>query len=94
VRTSNPVAPPSRAIPRTAVFATPDEISVGTVVFDHAYDMPGKVRKVDGRYVELERPTGFAWRVPFLRLRRGTEREARQLEAIGRLHALRQRGRS
>ncbi|MET8830485.1 hypothetical protein ABZX40_34310 [Streptomyces sp. NPDC004610] len=75
-------------------FHTPHEIVIGMVVFDLDYDMPGRVRSLDGRWVELQRPTGFSWRVHFSRLRRGTEREARQLIALGKLQRTRERGRS
>ncbi|MEU9332361.1 hypothetical protein AB0D49_04230 [Streptomyces sp. NPDC048290] len=74
-------------------FRTPNEIVIGAVVFDRDYEMPGTVRNLDGRWVELQRPTGFIWRVNFTRLRRGTEREARQLVALAKLQRARERGR-
>ncbi|MGW7004977.1 hypothetical protein ACWGCW_19765 [Streptomyces sp. NPDC054933] len=92
MRTRNPLAAPPRYIRRPPVFASPDEIHVGMLVFDRDYDMPGKVRNVDGKFIEIERPTGYVWRQNYLRLRRATEREERQLDAIRRLHAVRQRG--
>ncbi|WP_030569332.1 hypothetical protein [Streptomyces aureocirculatus] len=75
-----------------ANFASPQELCGGMVVYDRVYQMPAVVRRVDGLYVELSRPTGMEWRVAFYRLRRATEWEHRQLVAVGRLHRQRQRG--
>lgn len=93
--------PPGKAGLRTAeaqgacpngVFASPAHIRIGAVLFDRDHDMPGRVRNVDGHVIELERPTGFTWRVHYRRLRPATEREQRQLTAIGRLHRQQQKG--
>ncbi|WP_255948834.1 hypothetical protein [Streptomyces odontomachi] len=73
------------------VFADPAAIGIGSVLYDRDRDMPGRVRNVDGQVVELERPTGCAWRVHYRRLRPATEREQRQLTALGRLHRQQQK---
>ncbi|MET8828729.1 hypothetical protein ABZX40_24350 [Streptomyces sp. NPDC004610] len=89
----NPGPVPARVSRPHPFFRTPHEIVIGMVVFDRDYDMPGRVRNLDGRWVELQRPTGFIWRVDFARLRRGTAREGRQLVALAKLQRARERGR-
>lgn len=93
MRTRNPVAAPPRSVHRTPAFATPIELTRGMVVFDRDYEMPGTVRGIDGRMIEMERPTGLVWRRDFSRLRRATEWECKQLVAVGRLQKQRQAGR-
>ncbi|MEV7286317.1 hypothetical protein AB0O01_17375 [Streptomyces sp. NPDC093252] len=87
-----PAAPTGASRPRP-FFRTPHDIVIGMVVFDLDHEMPGTVRNLDGRWVDLQRPTGLIWRVNFSRLRRGTEREARQLIALAKLQRARERGR-
>ncbi|MEV7287816.1 hypothetical protein AB0O01_25135 [Streptomyces sp. NPDC093252] len=89
----NPGPAPARAARPHPFFRTPHEIVIGTVVFDLDYEMPGTVRNLDGRWVDLQRPTGLVWRVHFTRLRRGTEREVRELVALAKLQRARERGR-
>jgi hypothetical protein len=87
-----PGAGPLRGGPQDG-FVSADDIRIGAVLYDRDHDMPGRARKViGGRFVEMERPTGFTWRVHFRRLRPATEREVRQLDALARLHRLRLRG--
>lgn len=89
---------PSRAVPAAreprpgTLFADITQVAIGATVFDRDFDMPGTVRNIRNVRVELERPTGFVWSVHFGRLRPATERERRQLAAIGRLHRTQQRG--
>ncbi|MFH8635035.1 hypothetical protein ACH4CC_35005 [Streptomyces lydicus] len=73
-------------------FASPDDIKAGSVVYDQGGAMVGMVRRVAQVTVILERPTGLIWSVPHSRLRPGTEREARQLQALAKLQRVRRRG--
>jgi len=73
-------------------FRAPAEVVAGTVVFDKDCEMPGVVDGREDRVVFLSRPTGRKWRVYWSRVRPATEWEKRQLVAVGRLHALRQKG--
>ncbi|MCX4635217.1 hypothetical protein HEP86_32840 [Streptomyces sp. RPA4-5] len=75
-----------------ASFRSPEEVTVGTVVFDRDADMVAVVRDVKGLKVDLERPTGLSWDVAYGRLRPGTECEGRQLQALAKLQRARQRG--
>ncbi|MFF9786934.1 hypothetical protein YWIDRAFT_05243 [Streptomyces sp. SceaMP-e96] len=75
-----------------APFRSPEELTVGTVVFDRDADMVAVVRKVKGLMVDLERPTGLIWGVAYVRLRPGTQREERQLQALAKLQRARKRG--
>ncbi|MFE7544434.1 hypothetical protein [Streptomyces platensis] len=45
-----------------------------------------------GLMVDLERPTGLIWGVAYARLRPGTQREERQLQALAKLQRARKRG--
>ncbi|MGK5729812.1 hypothetical protein [Streptomyces sp. URMC 124] len=88
-------AKPHRSIRRKGDrdFDSPDEITPGLVVFDPVYDMVCRVKAVDGFQVELERPTGMTpWRRYFRKIRRATSGEARQLDALAKLHEARRRG--
>ncbi|GGP96016.1 hypothetical protein [Streptomyces melanogenes] len=93
MRTRNPKAAPPRSVKHPVAFPSPDDITTGTVLFDRDYEMPGTVRGTDGPMVEMERPTGLIWRANYRRLRPATDWEHRQLVAVGKLHAVRQRGR-
>ncbi|MGY5125077.1 hypothetical protein [Streptomyces nigrescens] len=73
-------------------YTSPREVTMGTVVFDRDADMVAVVRDVKGLMVGLERPTGLAWEVAYGRLRPGTEREGRQLQALAKLQRARKRG--
>ncbi|MCF3176080.1 hypothetical protein IPZ61_22515 [Streptomyces sioyaensis] len=75
-------------------YTSPNEITIGSVVFDREADMVAVVRDVRGLVVGLERPTGLAWDVAYGRLRPGTEREGRQLQALAELQRARMRGMS
>ncbi|GAA5610261.1 hypothetical protein CP981_31565 [Streptomyces platensis] len=75
-----------------ASFRSPEEVPVGTVVFDRDADMVAVVRDVRGLMVGLERPTGLTWDVAYRRLRPGTEHEGRQLQALAALQRARLRG--
>ncbi|WP_414504221.1 hypothetical protein [Streptomyces sp. NEAU-L66] len=75
-----------------ASFRSPEEVTVGMVVFDRDADMVAVVRKVKGLMVDLERPTGLIWGVAYARLRPGTRREERQLQALAKLQRARKRG--
>ncbi len=68
------------------------EIKPGTAVYDRAYEMPARVRRVYAILVEVERPTGMTWRVLPRRLRPATAHEIGQLTALSRLHRQRLRG--
>jgi hypothetical protein len=81
-----------RAVRPKTLFTSAEEVAIGAVVFDRNYEMPATVRNINGMRIELERPTGFVWDVHFRRLRPATEREQRQLVAIGKLHRQQQRG--
>ncbi|NUS83544.1 MAG: hypothetical protein HOY75_12545 [Streptomyces sp.] len=67
-------------------------LAVGMVVYDRRYEMPGTIADFDGPMVCLIRPTGLAWRSHCASVRPATAYERRQLQAIARLHAQRQRG--
>ncbi|MBT2397943.1 hypothetical protein J7E89_18690 [Streptomyces sp. ISL-100] len=67
-------------------------MTVGRVVVDKDSEMVATVQEVDGQWVELFRPTGLNWRTRWSRIRPATEREHRQLLAIGRLHRQQRRG--
>ncbi|MFD8385232.1 hypothetical protein ACFV2X_43070 [Streptomyces sp. NPDC059679] len=67
-------------------------LAVGMVVYDSHYEMPATIADFDGPMVCLTRPTGLAWRSRCVSVRPATEYERRQLRAIARLHAQRQRG--
>ncbi|MDW6062464.1 hypothetical protein SAZ11_36100 [Streptomyces sp. FXJ1.4098] len=71
---------------------TPHSLAVGMVVYDRHYDMPGTITDFVGPFVCLTRPTGLTWRSPQASVRPATTYERRQLRAIARLHAQRQRG--
>ncbi|MER5969147.1 hypothetical protein ABT112_05275 [Streptomyces sp. NPDC002055] len=73
---------------------SPERITIGSVVFDKDADMVAVVRTVKGLMIGLERPTGLTWEVACGRLRPGTEREARQLQALAKLQRARMRGMS
>jgi hypothetical protein len=66
--------------------------AVGMVVYDRRYEMPGTIADFDGPVVCLTRPTGLERRSHCASVRPATEYERRQLQAIARLHAQRQRG--
>ncbi|GAA3292748.1 hypothetical protein GCM10020295_12860 [Streptomyces cinereospinus] len=65
---------------------------VGGIVVDKDKEMVARVDEIDGRWVEVSRPTGLSWRVNWMRLRPATEREHHQLRALGRLHQQQRRG--
>ncbi|NUS85791.1 MAG: hypothetical protein HOY75_24465 [Streptomyces sp.] len=67
-------------------------LAVGMVVYDRHYDMPATIADFDGPMVCLTRPTGLEWRSHCVSVRPATGYERRQLRAIARLHAQRQRG--
>jgi hypothetical protein len=67
-------------------------LAVGMVVYDRQYDMPATITDFDGPMVCLTRPTGLEWRSRYVSVRPATAYERRQLQAIARLHAQRQRG--
>lgn len=67
-------------------------IAVGMVVYDRCFGMPATVTGFDGPLVCLTRPTGLTWRSHCVSVRPATQYERRQLRAIARLHAQRQRG--
>ncbi|WP_076970940.1 hypothetical protein [Streptomyces sparsogenes] len=67
-------------------------LAVGMVVYDRRYEIPGTIADFDGPMVCLTRPTGLAWRSHCASVRPATQYEQRQLRAIARLHAQRQRG--
>ncbi|KAK1180384.1 hypothetical protein B7755_020890 [Streptomyces sp. NBS 14/10] len=67
-------------------------LAVGMVVYDRRYEMPGTITDFDGPMVCLTRPTGLAWRSHCASVRPATAYERRQLRALARLHAQRQRG--
>ncbi|MEV6764805.1 hypothetical protein AB0N16_30020 [Streptomyces sp. NPDC051105] len=94
MRAKNPVAKPPRSVKRKPAFSGPEAVVVGSVAFDRDYEMPGRVRLVDAPFIELDRPTGLAWRVHYRRIRPATEWEQRQLVAVGRLHRQRKKGRA
>ena len=73
-------------------YTSPKQIRVGSVVFDRDAEMVAVVRDVRGLMVDLERPTGLTWDVAYGRLRPGTEREGRQLQALAKLQRARKRG--
>ncbi|MFE0374529.1 hypothetical protein ACFW1M_02890 [Streptomyces inhibens] len=77
---------------RPAFFTSPKEITMRSVVFDRDADMVAVVRDVKGLMIGLERPTGLVWDVAYGRLRPGTEREERQLQALAKLQRARLRG--
>ncbi|PBC86061.1 MULTISPECIES: hypothetical protein [unclassified Streptomyces] len=76
----------------SAFYTSPQQIRAGSVVFDRDADMVAVVREVKGLMVDLERPTGLTWDVAYGRLRPGTEREGRQLQALAKLQRARKRG--
>ncbi|MFJ4922047.1 hypothetical protein [Streptomyces sp. NPDC088725] len=92
MRPKRQLARPVREIRIPRTFAEPREIAIGAVVFDGDAEMPGTVRDIVGDYVDLERPTGRAWRARFRRLRPATDWERRQLAAVGALHRQQQKG--
>ncbi|MEV7424741.1 hypothetical protein [Streptomyces sp. NPDC091212] len=61
-------------------------LTIGMVVYDRTFDMPGQITSFAGGRVCLERPTGFAWVARLSAVRLATPWERRQLAAIGRLH--------
>ncbi|MGY0062120.1 hypothetical protein ACWY4P_37240 [Streptomyces sp. LZ34] len=67
-------------------------LAVGMVVYDRHYDMPATIADFDGPMVCLARPTGLKWRSHCASVRPATAYEQRQLRAIAKLHAQRQRG--
>lgn len=67
-------------------------LAVGMVVYDRRYEMPGTITDFDGPMVCLTRPTGLKWRSHCASVRPATAYERRQLRAIAKLHAQRQRG--
>ncbi|GAA2335092.1 hypothetical protein ACI2L4_11070 [Streptomyces sparsogenes] len=67
-------------------------LAVGMVVYDRHYDMPATIADFDGPMVCLTRPTGLEWRTHCASVRPATQYERRQLRAIAKLHAQRQRG--
>ncbi|OMI33867.1 hypothetical protein [Streptomyces sparsogenes] len=71
---------------------TPHILAIGMVVYDRHYDMPATITDFVGPFVCLTRPTGLTWRSPQASVRPATAYERRQLRAIARLHAERQRG--
>ncbi|MEU1667865.1 hypothetical protein ABZ547_30685 [Streptomyces sparsogenes] len=71
---------------------TPHTLTIGMVVYDRHYDMPATITDFVGPFVCLTRPTGLTWRAPQASVRPATAYERRQLRAIARLHAERQRG--
>ncbi|GAA2367262.1 hypothetical protein [Streptomyces cuspidosporus] len=71
---------------------TPHILAVGMVVYDRHYDMPATITDFVGPFVCLTRPTGLTWRAPRASVRPATAYERRQLRAIARLQAERQRG--
>ncbi|MER0483827.1 hypothetical protein ABR737_36790 [Streptomyces sp. Edi2] len=81
-----------RAEAPAVFYKSPQQIRTGSVVFDRDAGMVAVVRDVKGLMVGLERPTGFTWDVAYGRLRPGTEREGRQLQALAQLQRARLRG--
>ncbi|MCE4943160.1 hypothetical protein ACFCXR_01660 [Streptomyces noursei] len=75
-------------------FVSPEEIAIGSVVYDRDSDMVGTVCGAAGILVRVERPTHLTWETPYTRLRPGTEWEKKQLAALARLQRDRERGRS
>ncbi|GFE21077.1 hypothetical protein RB199_11020 [Streptomyces libani] len=75
-----------------AFYTSPQQIRIGSVVFDRDADMVAVVRDVKGLMVDLERPTGLAWGAAYGRLRPGSEREGRQFRAPAKLQRVRRRG--
>ncbi|MGG2458264.1 hypothetical protein ACO0M4_00260 [Streptomyces sp. RGM 3693] len=75
-------------------FLSPEEIAIGSVVYDRDSDMVGVVCGAAGILMRMERPTHLAWEVPYARLRPGTEWEKKQLAALAKLQRDRERGRS
>ena len=67
-------------------------LAVGMVVYDRQYEMPATITDFDGPMVCLTRPTGLTWQSHCASVRPATAYERRQLRAIARLHAQRQRG--
>ncbi|BDH13320.1 hypothetical protein [Streptomyces hygroscopicus] len=76
----------------SAFFSSPRQVTTGSVVFDRDAGMVVVVRDVKGLMVAVERPTGLTWEVAYGRLRPGTEREGRQLQALAKLQRARKRG--
>lgn len=72
--------------------ANPDGLKVGMVVYDRHYEMPATIAEFQGPLICLTRPTGLSWRSRWTSVRPATEYEQRQLRAIAKLHAQRQRG--
>ncbi|MCL7380743.1 hypothetical protein [Streptomyces sp. 35G-GA-8] len=66
-----------------------DGLTVGMVVYDRAYEMPGRVTGFAGHLVCLARPTGLIWAARRTSVRPATDWERRQLSAIAKLHARR-----
>lgn len=73
-------------------FASPEQISIGAVVFDRDDEMVGMVSNITGAAISLERPTGRKWLKSYRRLRPATERENRQLRALAKLQRARTQG--
>ncbi|MGW0312349.1 hypothetical protein [Streptomyces flavidovirens] len=71
----------------------PREITLGMVVYDRVNETAARVRGVRGRDVELQRPGGTPWTVNYIRLRRATPHEVRQIVALGKLRRDQERGR-
>ncbi|MEU5105663.1 hypothetical protein AB0H07_25855 [Streptomyces sp. NPDC021354] len=71
---------------------TPPNLAIGMAVYDRHADMPGTITDFVGPFVCLTRPTGLTWRSHQVSVRPATAYERRQLRAIARLHAQRQRG--
>ncbi|MEW1718407.1 hypothetical protein [Streptomyces sp. NPDC093109] len=71
-----------------------DGLTVGMVVYDRTFEMPGRITSFAGERVCLERPTGYAWVAKLSTVRSATPWERRQLAALGRLHGRRRRSAS
>jgi hypothetical protein len=69
----------------------PHGLKVGSVVYDGHYDLPATVADFQGPLICLTRPTGFSWWSRWNHVRPANDYERRQLRAIARLHAQRQR---
>ncbi|SCG03459.1 MULTISPECIES: hypothetical protein [unclassified Streptomyces] len=66
-----------------------DGLTFGMVVYDRAYEMPGRVTGFAGNLVRLARPTGLTWSARRTSVRPATAWEMRQLTALARLRGQR-----
>lgn len=72
--------------------AIQSKISVGSIVYDRHYDMVARIREINGPLILLARPSGLNWSRHRRSIRLATEWEQKQLRALAKLHAQRQRG--